>query len=122
MPRHSEPTRPNILTTNLGLSDGFPQVNKAKARVSYRNFGLTMPNKVRVKALTQPFELDVTGPDMALLNHPVRKGIPTVASCAATTAHVRQSRVSSSGRSRLLRAAPSSRARQRAARSHAAQR
>ena len=28
-------------------------------------FGFTIPNTVQVKALTQPFETDVTGPDQA---------------------------------------------------------
>jgi len=28
-------------------------------------FGFTIPNTVQVKALTQPFETDLTGPDQA---------------------------------------------------------
>ena len=30
-------------------------------------FGFTMPNTVRVKALTQAFEVDVTGPDQVAM-------------------------------------------------------
>lgn len=30
-------------------------------------FSFAMPNTVRVKALTQPFELDVTGPDQIVM-------------------------------------------------------
>ena len=30
-------------------------------------FSLTMPNTVRVKALTQPFEVDVTGADQVMI-------------------------------------------------------
>jgi alkanesulfonate monooxygenase SsuD/methylene tetrahydromethanopterin reductase-like flavin-dependent oxidoreductase (luciferase family) len=30
-------------------------------------FGFTMPNTVQVKALAQPFETDVTGPDQAAI-------------------------------------------------------